>query len=296
MKARTKDELIEMILKHTKRAEFIKEYNNGVLKAIKRNGLTELYEKQMPMQLNKVGHWTNENVLKLAKTYSNRALFRKENQGAYSAMFKRGDIKLLDSVLPSQKKEWTKELVMKEVKKYKMSKHFIKNANGAYNHAMKNNYYNEIQNTFEQGNTSWSYDSLKKEALKHKTISDFRKSSSAYDTIIARGLLNELCNHLEYSGKGGFDGTKSATLYYLRVCGGTAYKIGITNRSVEDRFKLSDLENIEVLKTWNYPIGYDAADMETRILSDYKYAKYSGVDLLNDGNSELFNVDILGLD
>ena len=56
------------------------------------------------------------------------------------------------------------------------------------------------------------------------------------------------------------------------------------------------MENIVVIKEWDYPIGYDALDMETRILSEYKYAKYAGADILDSGNSELFDRDILGLD
>lgn len=49
----------------------------------------------------------------------------------------------------------------------------------------------------------------------------------------------------------GFDQTKPAILYYLKINGGSAYKIGITNRTVNERFNIKDLKNIEVLQTWN---------------------------------------------
>ena len=94
----------------------------------------------------------------------------------------------------------------------------------------------------------------------------------------------------------GFDPKKPAILYYLRVCGGVAYKIGITNRTVAKRFDASDLEKIEVLKIVKYENGYDARREETAILREFKYAKYKGLSLLSTGNSELFDRDILGVD
>ena len=99
------------------------------------------------------------------------------------------------------------------------------------------------------------------------------------------------------SGKAsGFDKTKSAILYYLSINNGQAYKIGITNRTIEERFTASDLELIKVIKIWEYPIGQDAYKQEQRILKLHKDNKYSGVSLLSSGNTELFNFDVLGLD
>lgn len=93
----------------------------------------------------------------------------------------------------------------------------------------------------------------------------------------------------------GFDPTKPAILYYLKVLDGRAYKIGITNRTVEQRFK-KDMEYIKILKEWQYDLGEDAYIEEQRILKEYKDAKYHGISILNDGNSELFSYDILGFD
>jgi len=296
MKALSKEELTAMIMKHTKRAEFNKEFGTGKMRAIKRNDLYDLYCKQMPMQLAGVGHWTNDKVIALAKDFKgNRSDFRKDNEGAYSAMARRKELHLLDNILPSRN-HWSKSKVIAIASKYTMAKPFIEENAGAYNHATKNGYYAEIKAKFVDGNTSWSYNDLKDEALKYNTMGDFRTGSSAYDTILARGLLSELCSHLDYSHAGGFNPTKAGTLYYLRINNGQAYKIGITNRSVSERFNSCDLDKIEVLKTWDYPIGHDARDMETKIINDYSYAKYSGDDLLESGNTELFDRDILGLD
>ena len=93
----------------------------------------------------------------------------------------------------------------------------------------------------------------------------------------------------------GFDKNKSAILYYLSINDGQAYKIGITNRDVSRRFNKVDLEKIKIIKTWEYPLGIDAYKKEKEILKIYSYAKYEGDPLLTDGNTELFNFDILGL-
>lgn len=94
---------------------------------------------------------------------------------------------------------------------------------------------------------------------------------------------------------GGFNQTKPGILYYLSVFEGRAYKIGITNNSVEKRFG-ADIKNIKVVKTWYYENGREAYNRELSILREYKEYAYTGVNLLENGNTELFNRDILNLD
>jgi len=87
-------------------------------------------------------------------------------------------------------------------------------------------------------------------------------------------------------------------LYYLKVTYGpyVAYKIGITNNSVKDRYKQYDLDKITIIKTWEYAKGLEARDREKEILSDFKVYKWKGPKLLNNGNTKLFDKDILELD
>ena len=96
--------------------------------------------------------------------------------------------------------------------------------------------------------------------------------------------------------KTGFDPNKPAMLYYLRVAGGKAYKVGITNRSVKDRFKRKDFENIEIIKETHYEIGQDAYEAEQLILKKFAHCAYKGEPLLTTGNTEMFDYDVLGLD
>jgi len=98
----------------------------------------------------------------------------------------------------------------------------------------------------------------------------------------------------------GFNPDKPALLYYLAVTtdeGGTRYKIGITNRSVDERFRSADLARIRIVKIWYFEVGRDAAERESEVLHQYVRDRYYGPDLLvSAGNTELFTHDILGLD
>lgn len=143
----------------------------------------------------------------------------------------------------------------------------------------------------------------------HGTLYDYSKSTYISSrkpiTIICpkhgEFTLNRASDHtLGRSGcnicnKGGFRTDVPGTLYYLSVNGGTAYKIGITNKTVQERFG-SDMKYIKILATWHYESGRDALDRETEILNSFKEYKYTGDHLLQTGNSELFNRDILNLD
>ncbi len=97
----------------------------------------------------------------------------------------------------------------------------------------------------------------------------------------------------------GFNMNGSGILYYLKITTAeeqSLYKIGITNRSVEQRFSLRDLRRIEIVSLKEFENGKDAYDEEQRILKQYKRYQYKGPDVLKDGNTELFTEDVLKLD
>jgi len=96
----------------------------------------------------------------------------------------------------------------------------------------------------------------------------------------------------------GFDKTKPAYLYYLKVTTDTdevLYKIGITNRTVNERFNLKELSKIEIVKQKLYYIGNDAYEWEQKLLKKYKQFQYKGPNVLESGNTELFTEDIMAL-
>jgi hypothetical protein len=97
----------------------------------------------------------------------------------------------------------------------------------------------------------------------------------------------------------GFNPSLPGVLYYLKVTAprGVYYKIGITNRSVQDRFNHpADRQRIEVVKQWSYENGEDALRRERAILKRHHAARYTGKPILQSGNTELFTRDVLGLD
>ena len=95
--------------------------------------------------------------------------------------------------------------------------------------------------------------------------------------------------------KYGFKYHNKAILYYLKISykENIFYKIGITNKSVEERFSLIDLNKIEVLKTKEFSTGYEAFSIEQRIIKAHKMYRYTGEPILSsNGNTELFTEDI----
>jgi len=106
------------------------------------------------------------------------------------------------------------------------------------------------------------------------------------------------CKCVAPSADGGYKRYLPGTLYYIKVAIGNTfvYKIGITNRSVEDRFTSAELDKITILKTWSYANGEEAAKEERRILDLFKVYRAYGIAPLKSGNTELFDRDILELD
>lgn len=96
----------------------------------------------------------------------------------------------------------------------------------------------------------------------------------------------------------GFNPDKPGTFYYLRVETNNKplYKIGITNRTVEKRFTLSDMDKITVLRTLTFEEGRSASDLEKYYLNLFRDHQYKGEPILSSGNTELFTHDILHLD
>jgi hypothetical protein len=90
----------------------------------------------------------------------------------------------------------------------------------------------------------------------------------------------------------GFKKYAPALLYYLEINNGEAYKIGITNRLITERFPVKDLKVIKILYTKEYELGEDAYKREQEILKTYANFKYKGSKLLESGNTELFSLDI----
>lgn len=160
----------------------------------------------------------------------------------------------------------------------------------------------------------------RKKLTQEEVIIKFKQSHGDrynYDKVIYNGIINKIViicpehgefeqipdSHLRGHGcpscsKSGFDKNKSAILYYLKVTtedNQELYKIGITNKSVNERFNLTDLKKIEIIKQEKFESGQDALDKETEIKRKFKEFQYKGPNVLQTGNTELFTVDLFSL-
>lgn len=244
--------------------------------------------------------WDIENTKIEAKKYTSRKEFEKNSAGAYK--WARTN-KCMDEVCKHMKKNfinWDLDLVIKIAKKYNSKGSFIIENSGAYGWIVRNNLKNDdrIFGHMQEA-TKWNLEKVAKVARLYNTKTEFQNSENrtAYIWCYRNNELENslIFGHME-NGLSGFDPKKKAILYYLKINDGKAYKIGITNRTIFDRFSKDDLSKIEVLSIIEFADGIDAKKEETRILKEYKHHKYNGRNLLKDGNSELFRCDILNLD
>lgn len=93
--------------------------------------------------------------------------------------------------------------------------------------------------------------------------------------------------------KTGFNPGVPANLYYIKI--GKYYKIGITNKTISDRFRSDNDKPIKVLMLKHFEDGRDAKAKESEILKEFSPV-YAGKYLRSGGNTELFDWDILQLD
>lgn len=101
--------------------------------------------------------------------------------------------------------------------------------------------------------------------------------------------------------KFGFNELGEATLYYFAVKspdGQTLYKIGVTNRSPEERFaKFVDRYRLRLVAQWHFSTGAEALSVERMIIRRFNDYAYRGqAFLLGGGNTEMFVEDVLMLD
>ena len=246
--------------------------------------------------------WTYEMVEEIARTFPNMREFRNGCRKAYSAAQRHG---WLDKVAeytprlhrPNNTMNITLAWELAEAHEDDISA-FAKVNRSAYECFREHNKLNElgdmlgrkIKNDYTKAlcvEVAMGCADIKELAEKHGGVYQHSKRN---------GYMQTIREFLPTAHRGGFDPTLPATLYYVSVLGGTAYKIGITNRTVEQRFDPKDFKTVEVIKTWDFPIGYDAKEKESFILNEYKWAKYEGDPLLESGNTELFAHDVLQLD
>jgi len=100
--------------------------------------------------------------------------------------------------------------------------------------------------------------------------------------------------------KYGFNTKIPSILYYIKITKGCNiyYKIGVTNKSVKSRFDAepSSTKITSILEI-QFQTGAEAKEKEQEILKNYSnYRVTIPGFLVSNGNTELFSIDILGVD
>ena len=131
---------------------------------------------------------------------------------------------------------------------------------------------------------------------------NYVNNNSIVDIICPKHGLFQQKPKTHISGSGcslcsdsGFNKSKPGILYYILI-DGKYYKIGITNKSIKERF-ISDSNDIKIIKEWYYDDGEECYNMEQYYLKEFEWAQIKNRNILaKGGNTEIFDRDILCLD
>lgn len=285
---------MEMIISEANKYNTIREFDkksNRAYQAASRKGVLKEVCSHMK------GHytaWTNEIIRKEALKYKRRIDFHKKNSAAYKEAIKRGILDEVCTHMNKQRQVFTTKTLKKIASKYKHKPDFLKFDRAAYVSAYNSGVLDNICSHMSVG-FKWVEKNIQEEAKKYNTRNEFLKNSTAYHAARRRGILEKVCEHMN-PAVGGFNPNKKAILYYISINNGQAYKIGITRKTVEERFSRDKEISIKILKKIEYANGFDAYKEEQKILKEFSYAKYDGDKILVSGNSELFKYDVLGID
>ena len=235
---------------------------------------------------------TDEDIRNAAKQFKTRFEFQKKSSLYYSAK-KRGQ-EYLDDVCSHMKvmvKKRTHNSIKEDAKKYATRKEFELSDMNGYAYCRRHNILDEVCGHMDYQHIYYTEEMIIKKAMEYKLLKDFyTENINMYSAAKRMKLTSKIKTILKVS-KGGFDYQKKGILYYVSVNDGQAFKIGITNYNVKQRFK-NDFYKLNIIFEKEYKNGYDAADAELKILRRFKKYKYKGDNLLENGNTELFNIDI----
>jgi len=236
--------------------------------------------------------WSQEDLQIEASKYTSKYAFRKGSPAAYSAARRRQLLSSICTHMPLLVVPWTKDTARIEASKYLTRDELHKKASGAYE------YINRVDMLDELFPHPWA--SLKKytnlelaeEALRYSFRVDFKNNSPKhYMAARGYGVLNTICEHMQYKGRG-FKKNLPAILYYFKI--ENVWKIGITNRPFTSRYNTVDRSKMTGITIQYYTHGYTAFDIEQEVIKRNCSFKATGVPPFTDGTllTECFTKDI----
>jgi hypothetical protein len=246
------------------------------------------------------GYWTKERCAAEAAKYRTAREFNRESNKAYQAARKKGFLaEICSHMTRIRRSNVTDEELIQLAGLYNTREGLKQVHHWAAVAISRRRLHEKAYRHMPNFKNIWHFDAVQKVAAIHETRSSFfHGERGAYKAARVNGWMEEVTAHM-VPGEFGFDSTKPARLYYLQVSDrvfGTLYKIGITNRTVIERFLNPDLDKMELVKRWQYETGYQALQRETKIKRVFSRHRYEGEKILMSGFTELFKKDILGLD
>lgn len=245
-------------------------------------------------------NFTVESVTEIAKQFSSRFDFQKGDKAAYNWALKNG---CLDAACSGM--EWRGNIsrnledVAASALRFKSRTAFERGANADYTWAKRNGHFDAVCRHMEwDGNVSWTIESATEMAKNFSSRRAFdRGGKGAYAWSCANGVLDVVCEHMGRA-RGGFDRTRPGYLYFMRFTGPLdqrVFKVGITNRGALERIKRAGIRpgwSIELQAEFLFTVGAHANEEEDALLYELEDHAYSGPRFLENGYTELFNVDV----
>ena len=250
--------------------------------------------------------WTDKKLIKEASKYLTRATFQNESGSAYMLCRKRGILEQACEHMEPAQENWTKEKVRERALAFTTRSSFQNEDSRAYASALRLGIVDEVCVHMVSGvHVKWTEETIAACALKYSGRYEFKINElGAYGGAVRLGILQQVCSHMKYRTCATVL-TEPMYLYYIKITTPKenipdVWKIGITKHSkiVKGRFAKSLIgtcgnTEIEVIRTWLYPTGYEATHKEKEIMSNNIDSKYYGESPLADtGTTEMFVEDI----
>lgn len=97
-----------------------------------------------------------------------------------------------------------------------------------------------------------------------------------------------------YYGRGSVPPGKVCTLYDFKIIGTDIHKIGITSRTLNERYRTAfDRDQMEVLLSIKCKTCTLAYELEQYLIKKYSKYRYKGTKIMTNGNTELFTHDVM---
>lgn len=248
-------------------------------------------------------NWTYEKLKAEALKYHSKKEFEKNSSGAYQAAHRLGIVVDICSHMISKRIYWTDMMLAKVALNYNTRAEFQHNDVNAYITAQTRGILDNICQHMVTMRYSWTHDMLQKEASKYSTRNSFKiNSNAAYSYAMRHKLLDNICSHMTRPRNCGFNPEKPGTLYYIKFISDREiplYKIGITNGLVKNRIlgmNINKNVTFTILQEFYFDDGKVARAMEKSYHLEFKEHQYTGQPIMRCGNTELFVIDVLGLD